>query len=354
MRSLIMDDNGLYIKLHFEEVFNSFFINDSEYRRAKTDCKIVNNSKGIYQGTLHQETINYLLETASDIKEHTVFLLFDFIRDLEENAVILIADLVSWYIKNNNTVVISGISEKYQDTLQSGMKTYLCNEEQLKCRIISFDDENERQEINRKAENTLHKIIESKIKDCRILYNQISPSSPVRLKYYISIKRMLEDKKFFWMAIYELALILVNEKAAKMGSVTDNQNMMLLATTMNGVTIGSILSQLLEIEVIKIDHLGPSNELYPNSFQRAIDKKKQYLIVSDVICMGRETSDAKAVLKMNGANSVGVVSIVNIVPVGNKPKNVYCLYNVDKNHNEIHYQIDTDLSAQMNAEKENG
>ena len=140
MRSLIIDDNSLFIKLHFEEVFNSFFINDKEYRRTKTDCKIVNNDKGIYQGTLHQETINYLLDTAPDIKEHTVFLLFDYIRDLEENAVIIIADLVTWYINNNNTVVLSGIAEKYQEILKDGMETYLSNNEQKKCRIVDFND----------------------------------------------------------------------------------------------------------------------------------------------------------------------------------------------------------------------
>lgn len=352
MRSLILDDDNksLFIKLHFEEVFNSFFINDDEYRRATTECRFVNNSKGIYQGTLHQDTINYLLDTVLDIKEHTVFLLFDNIRDLEENADIIIADLVSWYIKNNNSVVLSGISEKYQEILNGRLESRLSNKEQEKCRIIDFNDENEKNVINEKAENTLHKIIESTIKDCRIPYNKVSPSSPVRLKYYISIKRMLEEKNFFWMAIYELVLRLVDKKVVKKGSCKDNQNIILLATTMNGVTIGSIMSQLLEVEVIKIDHLGPSSELYPNSFQRAIDKKKQYLIVSDVICMGREISDAKAVLKMNGVNNVKVVSIVNIVPVGNIPKDVYCLYNVDKNHNEIHYQIDTDLSSQTYAE----
>lgn len=236
MRSLIIDDNSLFIKLHFEEVFNSFFINDKEYRRTKTDCKIFNNDKGIYQGTLHQETINYLLDTAPDIKEHTVFLLFDYIRDLEENAVIIIADLVTWYINNNNTVVLSGIAEKYQEILKDGMETYLSNNEQKKCRIVDFNDEDGKNTVKEKAENTLHKIIESKIKDCRISYDQISPSSPVRLKYYISIKRMLEDKNFFWMAIYELALVLVNKKAVKIGSYTDNQNLMLLATTMNSVT----------------------------------------------------------------------------------------------------------------------
>ena len=179
--------------------------------------------------------------------------------------------------------------------------------------------------------------------DCRELYNAISHSSPVKLKYYFNIKPLFNDPVFLCNAVYDLAMQLEGEFDTKFSK--NNRNKCLLAMSMNGMTICSLLSQLFEVDIIRIDHLGPYNELYLSSFERFVDPRKDYYIVSDVICMGREVSDAKAVMKMFGAECKGVICFINIIPVGEKNSNTYSIIDIDKNSNKDYgYGIYTDLS----------
>lgn len=365
MRSITRDDEFIIINLHLEEIFHNLFTYETdlsgeyvegsihdrneikhEYIDYDQNSSLVNDDKGIYQASLSQSTIAYLKNTIPKVKNYSFILLMDRIEKISHNAMLEFIKLIKEIIKNNS-VTISGIEKEVY-----GILTSYYNDPN------TFNTTEKSEIIIKKQSATNHTSLEKKcykriwndilnnrvIKDdCREFYNGISHSSPVRLKYYFNIKPLFNDPFFLCNAIYELAIQL--EGAFDIKFSKKNRNKCLLAMSMNGMTICSLLSQLFEVDIIRIDHLGPYNELYLSSFERFVDPQKDYYIVSDVICMGREVSDAKAVLKMFGAECKGVICFINIIPVGKKASNTYSIIDIDKDNNSIYeYGINTDLS----------
>lgn len=378
MRSITRNDEKRYIiiNLHLEEVFHNLFVFNTNFsiedktKRIGSDkyskdqsSLLINDDKGIYQSSLSQSTILYLKESIPKVEDYRFFLMMnriekfgnnarvknydnkDFENEIHNNALrefmLLIKDIIK-----SNVVTISSIKSKVYKDIISYYNDPLFFDEKNRSKITlqQYVSDEHFSDVDERNKELWQKILQNRIlqDDCREFYNKTSHSSPVKLKYYFNIKPLFNDPIFLCNAIYYLALTLKDTFDTNYSN--KNRNKCLLAMSMNGMTICSLLAQLFEVDIIRIDHLGPYNELYLSSFERFVNPKIDYYIVSDVICMGREVSDAKAVLKMFGAKCKGIISFINIVPVGEKNNKTFSIINIDKNYNPYEYGINTDLN----------
>lgn len=156
---------------------------------------------------------------------------------------------------------------------------------------------------------------------------------------------MMTDFPFFCYCIYKLALKLNDEGLLSIKKPKLNREKTIFVHTMNSTVIGAILAQLFCINILLVDHLGPYNKLYVDDLSRTIDRKKKYIIVSDVVCMGTELSNAKTILDVLGISYNGCIALVNIVPINLDidSGDVYSLYVINKDNNIVNYKITTDL-----------
>ena len=372
MRSITKDDDqhSIYINLHLEEVFHNLFTyktnwsnesveNSSSVTDKETEQRacikhkdvdqyslFINDDKGIYQSSLSESTIKYLENTIPDVEDHSFYILMNRIEKISNNALREFVKLIK-KITDKNILYLSGVESKVHGALERYYNDPYTFSDHEKSRI----EIHKKTHVNHPSlEDIRYKEIWNKVlkarvmeDDCRELYNAISHSSSVMLKYYFNIKPLFNDPFFLCNAVYDLAMHLKGEFDIQFSK--NNRNKCLLAMSMNGMTICSLLSQLFEVDIIRIDHLGPYNELYLSSFERFVDPRKDYYIVSDVICMGREVSDAKAVMKMFGVECKGVICFINIIPVGEKDSKTFSIIDIDKNTNrDYEYGINTDLS----------
>lgn len=337
MRSIVMDEKLLIINLHMEEVFNPVLMN------PKLDVFFSGNDsmqikEGIYVDDIKQTTYDSILRGFPDINGYKVCLDWEHIRNNVFDSLDVLVKLVNHITSKGNTVDFACSDQGCLQQIKNVYsKNYFVNKDR-----IHICDENEIKDYKEEYDRILNKIIRAKIKECCEDYNRISESSPVKLKYYINIKPIIEDINLFCNMMYKLAISM--REHIDTYCRDNNKSIALVVTSLNGETVGAILAQLFGFDVIKIDHLGPRNELFINSLERFIDREKEYYIISDVICMGREVKAAESIINMYGATCRGYITVVNVVPTGEKAKNVHCLVNIDKSNNDdIGYKIFVDL-----------
>ena len=126
-------------------------------------------------------------------------------------------------------------------------------------------------------------------------------------------------------------------------------NPILVCLSMNSSYMVSILSSLLKLDVLIFDKIGPINKLYskPN---KIISNEKQYIIVSDLVCLGTEVKIVKNLIQFIGAKCLGNVSLIKIETLKSKDiekENVTtAVFSINrKNNKELGYTIFTNLET---------
>ncbi len=171
-------------------------------------------------------------------------------------------------------------------------------------------------------------------------------SSSVYLKKYINVKRMIESSHCnnFYLYLYELAHIIKNKYLCDRTS--NRKNVKLCCVTLNGAFIGSILSSLLCIDLVTLDHLGPISHLYKADFEEMIIAKNEYILVTDVVCMGTESHVVKNVIEYLGGKYLGGVTLVRIETTDKDDHNTGVqLINLTHEDNFLDYSIETNFSC---------
>lgn len=168
-------------------------------------------------------------------------------------------------------------------------------------------------------------------------------SSSVYLSAYIDIKKFITlDKAFFLYCIYRLARK-VWVKWIKGGQGEKSMDKpILICQSLNGSFIASILSSLLDLDLFIIDSIGPINKLY-RSLGATIKPGKEYIVVSDVVCLGTEVKITKNIIEYLGGIYKGNVSIVRVKSI-RQYNNIESVFNITKDNNEeFGYRIITPL-----------
>jgi hypothetical protein len=169
-------------------------------------------------------------------------------------------------------------------------------------------------------------------------------SSSVYLTSYIDIKKMIsEGTSFFMYCLYQLAL-----KIKENWDIHNSDKPTLVCQNLNSSFISSILSNLLQLDIVILDHVGPINTLY-STLSNKIEKNKNYIIVSDMVCLGTEVKITKNLIAFLGGKVIGNVSIVKLDTYNSedlnrdKIKNI-SVFNINKENNaKINFKIKTAL-----------
>ncbi len=108
--------------------------------------------------------------------------------------------------------------------------------------------------------------------------------------------------------------------------------------------MASILSKLAGVDMVFLNHLGPKKKLYRELHKEQLLADRDYLIISDVVCLGAEIERAKTLIEHAGGKLKGILSVVLVDVVSNRlDKNIISLLTLTRDNNTIKYQIITDF-----------
>lgn len=328
--SKITQDNIAYYCLHAEQCLNNL---QMEFGVALT--------------VAYRTPLDEICDDIRNDCENTIFVLnCENVDNIQINAIERrLADLVN---KQNKTIVFEDVKESLLKQLP----------------ISSFFEEDNH--INKdEKENKFRFFSFKKGFDCSLikssidafelsflenvkLYNQPLPegnkehtSSSVSLTSYIDIKRFIVEKRLFMLyAIYRLAIKLKRHWLDQ--NKTNKKKPVLVCQSLNGSYIASVLSTLLDLNLYILDQVGPVNKLY-RAVGAKIESDTDYIVVSDMVCMGTEVKIAKSIVEYLGGNYIGNVTIVRMISV-KEFSNTEEVFVIDKNNcKQLNYRIITAL-----------
>lgn len=219
----------------------------------------------------------------------------------------------------------------------NGTYNYICSDSP----INSISDEDiyslYQKKLLERMEDSESKYITDRSAD---LEQQYSHSSNVNLPKYINIKAFIEKKEISFLGLYLLC-----KKAKQMKLFPDKDNQPLLFfSSMAGSYLASVLSKLADVDMVFLNHLGPKKKLYRELHKEQLLADRDYLIVSDVVCLGAEIERAKTLIEHAGGKLKGILSVVLVEVVSNRlDKNIISLLTLTRDNNTIKYQIITDF-----------
>lgn len=136
-------------------------------------------------------------------------------------------------------------------------------------------------------------------------------SSNVYVSSYLDIKCLFLETKVFDLIIIKMQEIIKNTYLSKK-SIDERKNIYLLGVSNNGNILSRILAYVMDMNCESINHLGPSYCIESNIKNIERFQHKQYILVSDVLCLGGEYRMAKGILSMMNSELLGAVSIIKV------------------------------------------
>lgn len=109
------------------------------------------------------------------------------------------------------------------------------------------------------------------------------------------------------LVIYELCVII--DKNFKTQSLAENNIDYLVCVSNNGVSVATIVGQLLGIDVLYLMNLGPNLTLHDKNLIKLIVPHKKYLFIYDFICLGTEYRITKSLLQYKDCVFLGGVGV---------------------------------------------
>ncbi|MGB5989474.1 MAG: hypothetical protein WBG43_07030 [Marinifilaceae bacterium] len=335
-----------FIVLHAEQVYSVIYDRIKPYTSELAilgdgvfnDKKIGNYiNVPIFTKTLTPTTLRRVKEFVE--KEESlpkkIYLNFADIEKCQKNCNSYFIELVASIENKNSVLKIINLSLEKSDFTDFLLRYYSGNKVSREEELI---------EDQKKLERNLRLLaFKDGLEDVEKL--KVHSSSSVYLNKYFNLKKFIGNNKFVYLCIYRIAKKMVSDSQNRDWKLTSNliSNTVLCCQTLGGSFIASTLSDLLDIDMFSIDHLGPINKLYNQKYIDVIDTTKSYIIVSDVICLGTEVKIAQNIIGYCGGRCLGNVALLRIETIDQKDytsKDVEQLYKIDKtNHEEFDYKI---------------
>ncbi|MDO5972370.1 hypothetical protein Q4Q35_21425 [Flavivirga aquimarina] len=337
--SRILFNNQIYFTIHAEQSVSWALINEP--------------GTGVFEETLFKDTLERILSEGDLNKDFDTILDFDNILICQNNLYELIKE-----IKNNSksltllNVNVSTIKKLNLSIFNNTNNTridriytsfFVSEENKIEYEIISDIFKNEFIEyLKLNSKNST--------KENSLIFHH---SSSIYLNKYIDVKSMITNKKeFFLLALYHLAL---KTKKHWKNLINSPNRPILVCQNLNSAYITSIMSSYLGFDILILDKIGPINELYSN-LDNKIEEGQNYLVVSDVVCLGTEIKITKNLINYLGGNYIGNISVVRIQtahPTSKVYDDVESVFEITKEDNPINYQIITSLDDKFLNEKNN-
>ncbi|GAB3417282.1 hypothetical protein [Niabella aquatica] len=333
--SHINTEHYAYFKLHAEEVISSNYLND--------------NNEGIYIRSLQFETVNRVYEHIKSIALNNKYIVldFEFIDYLQANILDKIVDVrdLGYHLVFINLApsILTSLSVKT-----------VVNHKNVKNTIKGFDifyffsDEScEMYDVEINSRKIFYEEFKSRLKKGNYIveYNKVHTSSFVYLKSFIDLKKFIShETPFIYFSIYYLAV-----KLKKKWSSYLDKNPILVGQSLTSAFVVSILSKLLKLQILIFDKIGPITKLY-NKLDKPNFENKNYIIVSDLVCLGTEVKITKNLIEFSGGKYLGNISLVKVetltrddMRLDNIDRTISVFSVSDKNNIELNYNIYTNL-----------
>lgn len=334
--SKIVKNNIIYYKLHAEQTVTGTFLDEP--------------GSGIFEEILTHTTIDKLVSDTEILTPKEFILVLDFsnIKGCQNNIKKKIIQLIHKF----KCIVLTNITKKIIEDIEVGIFQNPNNIEVNDC-FLKFVLSNETIEaIDLDIESVfieeflarLKKHVEPRVEGMDIVHD----SSSVYLTSYINIKSFISlEKSFFIYSIYQLAMKIREHWKIELKSEIINQKPILICQNLNSSYITSVLSSLLKLDILILDKIGPINKIY-STLDRKIEESKNYIVVSDLVCLGTEIKIAKSIIEFLGGIYLGNVSIIRVETILKKDKSYLdteCVFNItNENNKEIGYEIKTALN----------
>lgn len=329
--SKIATEDYIYFNLHAEEVINSNFIEEDNI--------------GIYGDRLQISTFERVVESVKDSNEgKPCNIIFDFslINACQPNLHKLIFELKIAGYKILFVNIKKALTEELSLTSVTNLKNSVNGDFYEK--FYFFDDVNAPfTEVSIDIAKLFKVTFQEKISGFIDPHTKPHTSSFVYLTSYVDIKKFLShEKEFMLFALYKLAV-----KIRKEWEQDIDKSPILICQSMNSAFIVSFLSNILKLDLLILDKIGPINKLY-NRMDSTIQANKKYIVVSDLVCLGTEVKIVKNLIQFIGGKYLGNVSLIKTETLSKsdiKRKDAtLAVFSINKTNNkELKYNIKTDL-----------
>ncbi|MFG4003414.1 hypothetical protein [Flavobacterium aquidurense] len=334
--SLIKNADYLYFSLHAEEVVTSNYLKDT--------------NEGVYISSLQFETVDrivtFIRDTNFDGQKYVV-LDFRHIKHIQGNLIAKITEIRNFGYKLVFKNVFNEIIEPLSLNLIENQRNTL-NENKGYDVFYFFSSESEAiydEELNEK--NLFNSLFERSIKEYIREYDKKHASSFVYLKSFIDLKNFISNERpFIYFALYKLAM-----KIKYKWSTEINENPILVCQSLTSTFLVSILSKLLNLDILVFDKIGPITKLYNKLEKHNFDKRK-YIIVSDLVCLGTEVKITKSLIEFSGGHYLGNVSLIKIETLAREDLQLdnidrtISIFSINRENNEdLKYFIYTNLKS---------
>ncbi len=331
--SKIKTKKFVYYNLHAEQVMISSYYNDT------------NGFLGIYEDLLVSDTIEKVLKDVKDFENKNIVLDFNHINNISQNNInkkfydFINCDYKFVFININKDIIdnlgFGGYSNKNDDF-----------DEFIYKKICLFKEDLEifREKIN--PNKLFRQNFEDTIANYIIPYNQPHSSSYIYLYSYVDLKDFItNEKQLFLFSMYRLANKIRNRCSQEL-----EKKPILVCQSLNSSLIASILSNLLNLDILILDKIGPINKLY-SRLDKTISENKKYIIVSDLVCLGTEVKIVKNLIQFLGGVYLKNASLIKIETLNSedidkidKKDLTIAVFSINKSNNaKLKYKITTNL-----------
>lgn len=339
--SPIIINKVLYVNLHAEQSFYGTF-NADNLEISK------NLITGIYVEELNLTVLDNVLKYVKKNKKYFDVLVLEFQKlitaqkNLDGKLIELKNEIKFTILKNINSVIIERLNlNTYINYFGNKPKanfyaTFLLNEEtDEKLKLVN--------EIKSVFDNEFK--VKLDIITTKNKIKKIHHSSSVYLSNFIDVKQLIVNyKSLFYYSCYWLAIEMITRNPKRNWVIEKGSKTTLLCQNLNSSHLASILSSYLLLDIITLDHIGPINKVY-NEIDKKINHGEEYIVVSDVVCLGTEVRIAKNIIEFSGGKYLGNVSVVRIMTMKLEERypDTASVFEITKSNNPINFKITTAL-----------
>jgi hypothetical protein len=336
-------ESTLYVLLHAEQVYRDF--------------RLCEKDSGYFNHEVEENTIHNIYEYIENYTAHIKEIIFD-CTEITEGANIAddIDRIINFCQENHKELAFCRMCEPlYRDSRIHGKKNLkedthdtITNVYTDGCTKHTISDEDLYQLFQQKIEKILTINTDNKYVKERMGKERYSHSSNVKLPKYINLKAFIEyQKEILFLGLYLLCKKTISEGLIK-ELIDTGRKPLLFFSSMAGSYLASVFSKLACIDMVFLNHLGPKKKLYRERHKEQLLNDRDYFIISDVVCLGAEIERAKTLIEHAGGNLKGILSVVFIQVVDEKPSiengiKEVALLTLTKKYNPIKYQIITDF-----------
>lgn len=306
-----------------------------------------NSQRGIYTNSVSALIPDELMKLESD---RDLVLDMTWITEITINNLLSIMKVIQKFLARERSVHILYLEDILENTMREKCekKGYYVKKEDSILHISTNSNfsyascEKYEEEIDEMYTKRLQKSLKSCIDNRK--EQEIHTSGAVYLKKYINMKKMLikGNEAFLCYCVYKTAMALVDKKIIEL-SYAKNRDISLFFHTINGAYIGGLLSALLQMDFIYLDHLGPINSIRKQNFENNIQLANRYIVVADVICTTSEIGRAETLIEFNGGSILCRVCFVDVKIVNKQDREQISCININADNNFLDYTIQTEL-----------